>query len=377
MRLLMLDYEFPPLGGGAGLVNCFLCKEFARDASMTIDLVTSSTTSYRKEAFSENITIHYLDIGKRDDQHLFQSNKDLLTYSLKALPYSKRLVKTQSYDLIHAVMGTPAGYVASQLGLPFVVSLHGSDVPFHNPRFKSLDRWILKRTSRWMWKKAARVVAVSHDLAQRARQSAPDQSIETIYTGVDTDTFVPPEDLLKAGDDFRILYVGRLSEVKAPNLLLDAFVSISSAYPQSRLDFVGDGPMLPALTSHVEAENLSDRVRFHGKLPFETLPKMYARAHVQVVPSLNEALGNIVLEAMACGLPIITSHTGAAELIDENGVVTPKGDSPSIASALKTLMDDPAQRLDMAKRSLELSAKYTWDRVAVRFKALYEEAITP
>ncbi len=375
MRLLMLDYEFPPLGGGAGMVNYFLCKEFAHDTSMTIDLVTSSTRSYRKETFSDNITIHYLDIGKHEDHHSFQSNRDLVTYSLKALPYCKKLVKRQSYDLIHAVMGVPAGYIASRLGLPFVVSLHGSDVPFHNPRFRSLDRWILKRSSRWMWKKAARVVAVSHDLAQRARRSAPDQSIETIYTGVDTRTFVPPEDLLKQDNDFRILYVGRLSEVKAPNLLLDAFMSISQVYPLATVDFVGDGPMLPQLKAQVRAEKLTDRVTFHGKLPFESLPAMYAQAHVQVVPSLNEALGNIVLEAMACGLPVITSKTGAAELIDKNGIVTAKGDSPTIVSALKTLMDDPALRHDMAKQSLKLSANYTWDCVADRFKALYTEAI--
>jgi teichuronic acid biosynthesis glycosyltransferase TuaC len=256
-----------------------------------------------------------------------------------------------------------------------VVSLHGSDVPFHNPRFRSLDRWILKRSSRWMWKKATKVVTVSDDLAKRAQRSAPQQPIETIYTGVDTHAFVPPEDLLKQGDNFRILYVGRLSEVKAPNLLLDAFVSISQTYDLATLDFVGDGPMLSQLKEQVRANKLTDRVTFHGRLPFENLPAIYAQAHVQVVPSLNEALGNIVLEAMACGLPVITSQTGAAELIDNNGVVTPKGDSSAIASALKTLMDDPQKRHDMAKRSLELSADYTWDHVAAKFKAMYEEAI--
>jgi glycosyltransferase involved in cell wall biosynthesis len=369
MHLLMLGYEFPPLGGGAGIVNYFLCKEFAKDPSMHIDLVTSSTTSYRQEKFADNITVHYLDIGKDDSQFLCQSNKDLIKYSIKALPYCKKLIASQPYDLVHAVMGVPAGYIATQLGLPFVVSLHGSDVPFHNPRFKTMDRLFFKYSSKWMWKKAAAVVTVSNDLAARARRVAPDQVIQTIYTGVDTDLFKPTAHPLIGQT---ILFVGRLSVVKAPDLLMDAFIHLAKQHVKARLEFVGDGPLKQMLKEKAKSSGLSERILFHGRCEQSALPAKYARAYVLAVPSRNEALGNIVLEAMACKVPIVTTATGAAELIDANGIVVPKNDVSALTNALDQILSDPGKRQAMAEQSLSLSTHYTWQQVGARFKILYQ-----
>jgi hypothetical protein len=78
----MLNYEFPPLGGGAGNANYFLFKELAKVDNLKIDLVTSSVSSFRIENFLQNINIHYLDIGKQGNL-LYQSNEDLLRYSYK------------------------------------------------------------------------------------------------------------------------------------------------------------------------------------------------------------------------------------------------------------------------------------------------------
>src|SRR3989344_4881417 len=133
-RVLVLNYEFPPLGGGAGNATYYLLKEFAKYPDLEIDLVTSSVDTFRVEKFAGNITIHFLNIGKRGNLH-YQTNQKLLMYSWKSYWYSKKLMEEKEYDLCHAFFGIPCGYVAMMLRLPYIVSLRGSDVPFYNKRF--------------------------------------------------------------------------------------------------------------------------------------------------------------------------------------------------------------------------------------------------
>ncbi|MDP3964090.1 MAG: glycosyltransferase, partial [bacterium] len=133
-KVLMLNYEFPPLGGGAGNASFYMLKEFSRFENLTIELITSSVAKFKIEEFSPRIRVHYLDISKNGSIH-YQSDADLLHYSWKAYRYSKKLLKQSTFDLIHAFFGIPCGFIASHLQLPYIISLRGSDVPFYNPRF--------------------------------------------------------------------------------------------------------------------------------------------------------------------------------------------------------------------------------------------------
>ncbi|MDD5439675.1 MAG: glycosyltransferase, partial [Candidatus Omnitrophica bacterium] len=135
MNILMLNYEYPPLGGGAGIATACIINEFLRYPDLTIDLITSSTGARRTETPGKNITVHFLDIGKRESNLHFQSIRDLLVYSWKAYRYARRLTGLKQYDLVHAIFGVPSGLVALFLGRPFLISLRGSDVPYHTPRF--------------------------------------------------------------------------------------------------------------------------------------------------------------------------------------------------------------------------------------------------
>lgn len=108
VHLLLLNYEFPPLGGGAANATYYLLKEFAKHDNITVDLITSSTGKKRIEQFSEKITVHYVDIGKNEHAIHHQSNKELLTYSFKAYRYAKKLQKKKHFDLIHAFLEFPA-----------------------------------------------------------------------------------------------------------------------------------------------------------------------------------------------------------------------------------------------------------------------------
>ena len=144
MKILMLNYEFPPLGGGAANACFHFLKELTKIKNLKIDLITSSTFSFKKEKFSSNINIYYLNIGKNKRNLHFQTSKDLFFYSLRAYFFAKKLIKKNNYNLIHAWFGIPSGLIAFLLKKPYIVSLRGSDVPFYNPRFYWLDKICFK-----------------------------------------------------------------------------------------------------------------------------------------------------------------------------------------------------------------------------------------
>src|SRR4030042_6239409 len=125
MKILILNYEYPPLGGGAGNAAFYLLREFSKTPDLEIALVTSSIDNkYHLEKVGENIEIHRLPIGKRNLNMHFQTNRELLVYSWKAFWFSKKLIRhlaerKQKFDLALAFFGIPCGYIAKKLGLPF------------------------------------------------------------------------------------------------------------------------------------------------------------------------------------------------------------------------------------------------------------------
>lgn len=370
-RILFLNYEFPPLGGGAGNATSYLLREFSKMPDLEVELVTSSTGGFRIEDKYPNVRIHYLDIGKDGSLH-YQSMRDLLTYSFKAYAYAKRLSRKKDFDLCHAFFGIPCGFIAMKLGLPYIVSLRGSDVPFYNRRFLFLDRLLLQRISREVWKKAFRVVALSDDLKRLALKTDPEQEISVIYNGIDSDEFQIDDAAREKEKNVNILFVGRLIERKGLEYLLEAFADIAKDRPEARLVIAGDGPLREKSEEFVRSRSLREKVRFLGIVSHDRIKEVYQRSHIFVLPSLNEALGNVTQEALATGLPIVTTDTGAAEIIEGNGIVIEKRSSVAIRKALEKLLDDPELRKRMSAESRRLAEGMDWKSIAEKYRAIYD-----
>ncbi|MFP4171792.1 MAG: glycosyltransferase family 4 protein [Candidatus Hydrogenedentota bacterium] len=368
LRILMLNYEYPPLGGGAGNATHYLLREFAAFDDLHITLVTSSTHEARTEHPYDNITIHFLDIGKRGNLH-YQTNRDLLAYSWKAWHFCRTLFREQAFDLIFAFFGIPCGVIAYLLGAPYIISLRGSDVPGHNVRFKLLDRAVFRTISRIVWKKAAHVTALSKDLRELAHKTSSQQEIQVIHNGISCEEFRPNE--IARGQNCTLLFVGRLIEQKGVSYLLRAMAKVRGACPNLHAYIVGDGPLREDLRAEAEALGISGQVSLEGYIPHGNLLEYYQKADVFVLPSLNEALGNVTHEALASGLPIVTTHTGAAELVDGNGIVVPKKDACAIARAIERLLHDRSLRDQMAKQSRLLAETMTWRKTAEAYYNLF------
>jgi L-malate glycosyltransferase len=361
----MLNYEFPPLGGGAGNACYYLLKEFSHDNDLTVDLVTSSVGKFKKEKFSQNITIHYLDIQKKGSLH-YQSNKDIAMYYFKAYGYCKKLVIANKYDIAHAFFGFPSGYIAMKLGLTYIVSLRGSDVPFYNKRFYWLDKFIFKRLSKKIWKRSKATIANSQGLKQMALKNSPKQKISVIYNGIDIKEF-KPEDKTK-NKRLTIISTGRLIQRKGYQYLIPALKNLDV-----KLQLIGDGNLDDELKKLARQNNID--VDFLGKKLHKDIAKHLQKADVFCLPSLNEGMSNSVLEAMACGLPVIVTDVGGSrELVNENGFVVKKASVSALRKAIERFLNRPELVKEMGLKSRKIAEGMSWKSASKQYRRMYELA---
>ncbi len=375
MKLLLLNYEFPPLGGGAANATYNLLKEYAKVDNLEVDVVVSAADNrFTKVEFSERIRVYKLPIGEKSGGLHYQTNKDLLLYSFKAYQFVKKLHKTRKYQLCHAFFSVPCGYLAYRLKahFPYIVSLRGSDVPGYNLRFDLLYKFMTPIIKK-VWHNAHAVVANSQGLKELALKTNRKQAIGVIYNGIDTDlcTTQAPSDKI-----FGILCVARLIERKGLKYLIEATDKLIKNSRDVKLILVGKGNIEAELRSEVKQRGIEEHVEFRGLVPPADLPPIYTKAKAFVLPSLNEGMSNTILEAMACGLPIVSTDTGGAlELVRDNGFIIPMCDSQAIYAACMKLITDEAVRQKMGRRSREMALAMSWQKIAQDYITLYKRSI--
>ena len=323
--------------------------------NIEIDLVTSSIDEYQEEQFSDSIKIYKLDIGKKEIHYWTQF--EILRYSWKTYKLSKKLKKEKNYDLCHAWFGVPCGYIAKKLKLPYIVALRGSDVPGYNSRF-SFQYIFLKPILKSVWKNAGVVIANSEGLKNLALKTM-NIPIKVIYNGIDTKEFKPK---FSKNKKLKILCVSRLIQRKGIEYLINAVKNLDV-----ELTIIGKGTQESYLKSIA-----SKNIEFLGYIPHENIEKYYQDADIFVLPSLNEGMSNTVLEAMASGLPIITTDTGGTkELIKGNGVVVLMRDSDAIKKAILKYIKTPELIKKHGLKSREIAEKMSWENIAREYYKIY------
>ncbi|NTW13572.1 MAG: glycosyltransferase family 4 protein [Candidatus Moranbacteria bacterium] len=378
MKVLFLNYEYPPLGGGAGNATAYLLREYAGIAGLSVHLVTAAVDgNYSREAVSDDVIVHRLPIGKDPKNLHYQSRTDLLTYSWKALLFSRKLIRDEGdFDLIHAFFTVPCGFLAMILGiefrLPYIVSLRGADVPGYSERFK-LMYGIIRPVVRLIWYRAVKVISNSSGLTELAHRTDPRREIPAIPNGVDTGQFTPSGERKDDGV-VRILVVSRLTPRKGIRFLVDAMSSLPIV---TRLVIVGGGGERSNLEALAAEKGVTDRVEFRGLVPHDDLPSVYRESDIFCLPSLNEGMSNTVLEAIASGLPVVATVTGGTqELVTdgENGFFVKTGSADDLADKLGKLVADPELRRRMGAASRIRAESMSWYTVAKSYVDDYELA---
>jgi len=343
-----------------------ICSQLVQ-RDFSIDLVTMGFRGLDGTVNHGALNIHRLKTG-RLRKHMC-SAPEMIPYMLRGFLRGRKICQTKKIDVIHAHFIFPDGVIAAALskavGIPYVITVHGSDVPGYNPdRFKMLHQLL-----RPIWHKAVRhargIVCPSEFLESLVRKE--DRTARTIIipNGIDVDRFS-----IRQRRTERILVVTRVFKRKGVQDLLQACSDID---PQWELVIVGDGPYLPHLKDL--SERLGLDARFTGFLPNDSaeLKELFETSSIFVLPSYAENFPVSLLEAMDAGLAIVTTRgTGCAEVIGDAGILVAPGDVEGIRKKIKRLVSDVGlrQRLGEAARA-RVESSYSWRRVA----DLYEELL--
>ena len=299
---------------------------------------------------------------------------------------ARAVARRHRATVMHGHWVIPGGVTAAAAApaLPLVISLHGSDV--YIAERLAPARFAARRAFR----RAGFVTACSDDLADRAIVLGADRSrLETVPYGVDVDRFRPDPASraerrreLSVGDRVPLLFAaGRLVRKKGFEYLIDALPDM----PGAVLAIAGDGTLGDELRERARARGVAERIRFLGNQPQGRVGEYLGAADVVCVPSVRDDSGNVdglpnvVLEALACGTPLVTTAAGGIGAVVENGrtaVVVPERDSAALAAAATRILADPegGRRMGEAARAL-VQARFGWPRVAERFDAAYDRAL--
>ncbi|PLS80273.1 MAG: glycosyltransferase family 4 protein [Chloroflexi bacterium] len=376
MRLLMLNNEFPPLGGGTGTVNDALLRRFAQMPELEIDLITSALGRRPEQVqVAERIRIFKVPVNNQNIHH--SSNRELLTYAARALPLALKLYRARPYDLCFAWSAVPAGGIALALsrleGLNYLVRVCGPDIPGFERRYQAIYP-VLAPAIRAIWRGASAVVAKCDGEAQMINAVDGRVPVTMIANGVDIDSFQPGE-RVEAGGPLRLLCVARLIERKGQHHLIAAVKRLADAGVDVRLDLVGTGDAQAADQAQARALGVEHLVHFVGYVPREQIAAHYAAAHVFVLPSYNEGMSVATLEAMAAGLPVVVTRTGGtAELVGEgvNGLTFDWADVDTLTAHIRQLAQDRALVAQMSTASRQRATQFSWDAAAHAYLELFD-----
>lgn len=379
-RILFLNYEYPPLGGGAANATRHILNEYTDMGDVEVDLVTSALNGKSsKISLAENVRIHFVPIGNKEGNLHHQTSLDILLYTWNGFWKAVSLMRKNKYDAVHAFFGIPCGFMTLLLKVffktPYIVSLRGSDVPGYSDRFKIFYPF-LTPIIRLIWKKANAVVANSKGLKELAHKTNQHQEISVIPNGVDVEQFQPSATTKDSETVVITTGATRITERKGIRYLLEAVEKLRLEYPHIRVEVMGEGSEKENLISFVKEKQLESQVTFLGRIPADQTIEFYARADIFVLPSFNEGMSNALLEAMAVGLPAIVTDTGGShELVTsgKNGLYIEMKNSESIADALRTLLNDPLMRKQLGEESRKRALEQSWKMVAEQYKGIYQQ----
>jgi glycosyltransferase involved in cell wall biosynthesis len=286
---------------------------------------------------------------------------------------------SQEMDLLHA----PVNVAPFLSRTPIIVTIHDLAFFEYPGQYPGFQRRYLAAMTRASTHRAAKVITVSSftgaDVAERL--DVPESKIVAVPNGVD-EAFYPragTDELTRFREEQRLpdqflLFVGTLQPRKNLIGLLRAYAMLSESERIPLFVVGGAGWMYANIFEEVQRLGISDEVWFPGYAASEMLPLWYSAATAFIYPSFYEGFGLPVLEAMACGTPVVTSdRTSLPEVAGDAGLLVDPDDPEDISEAIRTLLTDDTRREQLAQRGLERARQFTWRRTARETMAVYRD----
>jgi len=373
MRILILNSEYSPIGGGAGHASAHIAAQLERMGHI-VTVVTSRFGSLPHREEQGGVTIYRIPgIRRRQDR---STPLEQVVFIVSASLWAVSRIPHVQPQATLAFFGVPSGAVAWLIQklyhVPYIISLRGGDVPGFRPYDFRIYHKLVSPFLRLIWKNAAALVANSEGLRRLANAFDSRFDIPVIPNGVDLKSYKIPD---RDWSHPRLLSAGRIVHQKGLDLAMRALGDLKDLDWEWKI--AGDGPQMPVLQSLAKELGVGDRVFFLGWQSRSQLMKCYQQANLFLFPSRHEGMPNALLEAMASGLPVVASCVaGNEELVmdGETGYLVPSEDVEALQIALKKLLLDPALREQMGMASRErVEANYNWESTAQQYALLLEK----
>ncbi len=401
LKIALLGYRSAPHSGGQGIYLKYLSRSLARRGHQVT--VISGPPYPQLDPEVTLVRLPSLDLYEHGLKSIrprqLLSRLECVEWFSKltggfAEPYTfgervkKWFVGRESeFDIIHDNQTIADGTLALQhRGLPLVTTIHHPITKDYRVALASEPRWYMRLLiHRWhsflrMQKRVApqlqSVVTVSGASAKDISDdfNVDRSAISVMHLGVDSELFRPLPD--KERESHRLMTTASAdAPLKGLSVLLHAIASLRPDYPGIRLTLVGrpkPGGDTERLIASLGLENVVESCK---GISHEEMVQKYASASVAVVPSIYEGFGLPAVEAMACGVPLVSTDGGAlAEVVEDAGLVVSAGDAKALANAIRRLFEDDDLRSEYASRGLSrVEQHFCWNRCAERMEAYYRD----
>ena len=371
MKILVITYEYPPVGGGGGRIAADLCRVLARRGH-TLRVLTSRVRLLPAHETRDGVAVLRRFAFRRWADRC--TIPQMAGYVLAHLPPACALAARWRPDVLHAHFAVPSGAVALPAAwltrTPYVLTAHLGDVPGGVPdQTDQAFRWIKPLTVP-IWTRAAAVTAVS-DFTRDLAVAAYGVPVETIPNGVELARVIPSPE--QPHEPSQLVWVGRCNAQKNLAFLAEWLNRVRDC--AWHLHLVGDGDQRPGLATRLRDRGLTERVTFHGWLHEDQINGVLRRSDILLLPSLSEGLSLVGINSLAHGLAIVASRIpGNSDLVrpGQNGYLCPLGDADSFERALRSLLTDTAHLRRMKCASRAHAQAFDLERIAERYERVYE-----
>ena len=374
MKILVIIHEFPPIGGGGGPIARDLSLQWVKSGHQ-VRVVTAKFGDL--PAFEKIDDLEVVRLESHRTESFRAKMGAMIGFLTAAIRYCCFECKDFHPDIIHVHFAVPNGpaamAAAAKMKVPYVITAHLGDIPGASP--EKTKKWFsfIQPFTPPIWKKAARVIAVSEFSKQMALKSY-NVPIDVIANGIDYDKIKNSEVLLHETPE--IVFAGRFVPQKNLFQVIKTLSEIKDFNWHATL--IGDGQDREKIEAAAAEAGLSDRISFPGWKTPEEVIKIFHHADILFMPSRTEGLPVTGIQGMACGLALLLSDAGGNPeiiTIGQNGYIHAPDDTEGFAKDFRFLLSEPDKLLKMRRESLARAAAFDIKNTAAEYLKVFREVI--
>ncbi len=380
MRIMIMNYEFPPLGGGGGVA----CYQIARELAKThqVDYITTAFKGLPKFEVIDKINVYRVPVIYRKELST-ATLVSMLTFFPSSFHSGLELCKKNKYDLILAWFAIPSGLTSMLLSklfrVPHILTIIGGDIYDPSKKWSPHNHFFLRKIVELIMDNSNMITSISTDTKNRALQYyRTGTTIKPISLG-----FVKPEfkkntreELGLLNEDIILISVGRLIKRKGYEYAIKAL----SKLPFQNLKYliIGDGPEEKNLQDLAKRLGIEDKIKFLGFVSEEKKFQYLSISNIYVLSSLHEGFGICLMEAMYCSMPIVATNNGGQNdfLVEgKNALMVQIEDGDALAEQIENLIKDRKLRLQIGENNKEDVKKFYIENIGKEYERIFKKVI--